>query len=125
MDKILAIGVGGFVGAVARYLLSGWAQRLIDSRLPVGTLLVNVLGCLVIGGLLAAAEARDFLSPNLRLFLTMGLLGSFTTFSTFGYETVTLASNGGMQMAILNVGANVVLGVAAVLAGQGLVKALV
>lgn len=125
MDKILIIGLGGFLGAVARYLLSGWAQRSTDSGLPLGTLLVNVLGCLVIGVLMAVAETRQFLSPNLRLFLMIGLLGSFTTFSTFGYETIVLVKSGEVQAAMLSVAANVVLALAAVIAGQKIVKLIV
>ena len=122
MDKILVIGVGGFVGAVARYCLSGWVQRSTDSGFPLGTLLVNVLGCLVIGALMAAVETRQFLSPNLRLFLTIGLLGSFTTFSTFGHETIVLVNSGEIMAAMWNVGANVVLAVTAVIAGREMVK---
>ena len=109
-------------GAIARYLLSGAAQRWHGGTLPLGTLTVNVLGCLVIGASLALVEDRPLLSPNQRLFLTIGLLGSFTTFSTFGYETVELLRDAEWRWASLNVAANVVMGVAGVVAGRWAVR---
>ena len=122
MDKILIVGVGGFLGACARYLLSGAAQRLHGGTFPLGTLAVNVLGCLLIGVAMAVAEERSLLGPNARLFIMMGLLGSFTTFSTFGYETVELLRDGELRWALYSAAANFVLGVGAVVAGRFLTK---
>ena len=85
MDKIMIVGAGGFLGAVARYLLCGAVQRLHGGTLPLGTLTVNVLGCFIIGVAMAIVENGSFLGPNGRLLLMIGLLGSFTTFSAFGY----------------------------------------
>ena len=91
MSKILLVGFGGFVGAVLRYGISGWVQRWTGSvNFPYGTLAVNLLGCLVIGLLAGLAEDRGLFTPEARLFLFIGVLGAFTTFSTFGIETLNL-----------------------------------
>ena len=90
MVKLLIIGLGGFVGAICRYGLGGWVQRLTGGTFPYGTLVVNVTGCFLIGFLLMLFEQRQLFSPTTRLFLTVGILGAFTTFSTFGYETLEL-----------------------------------
>ena len=90
--QILLVGAGGFVGSVLRYGLSGAVHRLLPfAAFPYGTLAVNVVGCLAIGLLAGWSEARQVIGPELRLFLFIGLLGGFTTFSTFGYETFEMA----------------------------------
>ncbi len=123
MTKLLLIGAGGFCGAVLRYLLSGWAHRVYGGVLPVGTLLVNLVGCFALGVLMTLVE-RQALSPEVRLALGVGLLGALTTFSTFGYETVELVRRGALAPALGNVAGNVVLGVAAVWAGMAAVRSL-
>jgi len=122
--KLLVIGVGGFIGAIARYGLSGLGQRWSPSSFPAGTLFVNVLGCLIIGVLMSFVQDRQWLSPNARLFLMIGLLGSFTTFSTMGYETVELLKGGSVGLAFANVAANVLLGIGAVLGGRAAARLL-
>jgi len=122
MTQLLVVGFGGFIGAIARWGLSGLVQRAAPYSFPVGTLLVNALGCLVIGALMAATEGREWLSEDGRLFLTIGILGSFTTFSTFGYDTFALFRGGDMPMALANVGLNLAVGLAAVLAGNALAR---
>ncbi len=90
LRQLLILGAGGFIGAVLRYGLSGLVHKIRASQsLPYGTLTVNVLGCLLIGVLAGMAESRNVLGPDVRLFLFLGLLGGFTTFSTFGFETMT------------------------------------
>lgn len=117
--KLLWIGLGGCAGSILRYLVAGWAQESSRSAsFPYGTLAVNVLGCLAIGALSQLADARGVFSAETRLFLFVGLLGGFTTFSTFGYETLNLARDGEMLAALLNVTANVVLCLLAVWAGR-------
>jgi len=117
--KVLAVGLGGFLGAISRYLLSGLAQSLFrNATFPVGTLIVNVLGCLVIGVLSELAESRGMLSGFPRAFLFIGLLGGFTTFSAFGNETVLLVRDGQTLSAGANILGNVVLGLAAVWVGR-------
>lgn len=91
MYPVLIVAVGGALGSVARYLLSVWALDLTtDWRFPLGTFLVNVVGCLMIGIVAGLAVKIDFFTPDARLFLFTGLLGGFTTFSAFGLETFHL-----------------------------------
>lgn len=121
MREILLVGVGGFVGSVCRYLASGWVQRLAPGVLfPWGTLAVNVAGCLGIGLAAGVVGARHWAEPEVRLAVTVGLLGGFTTFSTFGAETLGLAREGEAWRAAANVVAQVVLGLAAVWLGDRL-----
>ena len=122
MIKILVIGIGGFVGAIARYGLSGLVQRASPGSFPFGTLAVNVLGCLLIGALMTIVEDRQPFTPTVRLFLFIGLLGSFTTFSTLGYETFEYIKDDDFKLGMYNVLLNVVIGIGAVIAGRVGVK---
>lgn len=91
LGRALIVGAGGFVGSALRFLVSGWVYRAMSfPRFPWGTLAVNLLGCLLLGWLGGLSDARQLFRPETRLFLMVGLLGGFTTFSTFGYETLTL-----------------------------------
>ncbi len=115
---LLIVGAGGLVGAVARYVVGTWAQGLAgSSSFPLGTLLVNVAGCLLIGALAGLAETREALNAQTRAFLIVGVLGGFTTYSAFGYETVALLRNGDTLTGIANVGLQLALGLAAVWVG--------
>jgi CrcB protein len=112
------VALGGSIGAVLRYVLSGLAHRLFPATtLPIGTLCVNVLGCLVIGFLGGLVEDRQLFGPQARLFLFIGLLGSFTTFSTFAYETLALAQQADFARASFNVLVQVALCLACVWLG--------
>lgn len=118
MQKWLFVGCGGFVGSVVRYVLSGIIQRLTGSfTFPYGTLAVNLVGCFAIGVLGGLFESRGVFSEPARLFLLVGLLGGFTTFSTFGFETFSLLRDGETPAALGNAIVQVVGGVAAVWAG--------
>jgi CrcB protein len=118
MRDLLAVALGGAFGSVARYLLSrGLHRALSQPWFPVGTLAVNVLGCLIIGFLGALADHRQLFSPELRLLLFIGVLGGFTTFSSFGYETLALARDGELLAAGGNVVAQLVLGLGGVWLG--------
>jgi len=121
---LLSVGCGGALGALARYGLAGLVHRFYGGFLPVGTLVVNVLGCLLIGAAAALVEDRGLFSPELRLFLLVGFLGSFTTFSTFGHETVALLREGSFLAAAGNASLQLLLGLAAVVAGRGLIHLL-
>lgn len=115
---LLVVGAGGFLGAVGRYLLGVALFPLPGGgRLPYGTAAANIVGCLLIGVVAGMVEGRAAFSPELRLFLTVGVLGGFTTFSTFGYETVQLLRAEGAWLAILNVGVQLTLGLGAVAVG--------
>jgi fluoride exporter len=91
---ILLIGIGGFIGSVARYYSQQIVSKIFPSPLPYGTLSVNVLGCLIIGLVYGLSEKGNVLSPEWRLFLATGLCGGFTTFSTFSYENIQLLRDG-------------------------------
>jgi CrcB protein len=119
--RVLWIGLGGALGAILRYGLASATQSAVGGAFPVGTLLVNVLGCLAIGVLSGMAEARAFASPELRGFLVVGLLGGFTTFSAFANETLLAARDGAPGLALANVLASVTLCLAAAWLGRSLV----
>lgn len=125
MTKLIVIGVGGFIGAIARYGISGWATKWsADSPFPYGTLAVNLIGCFLIGIIMTLVEDGRLFSPQMRLFVTVGVLGSLTTFSTFGFETIELLRAGSMRFLLLNIGANVVLGLVAVMLGRIAVRVI-
>lgn len=124
MIKLLAIGLGGFFGAISRYWLSEIVSRRIGSAFPYGTLAVNFLGCLCIGVIMSLVEEHQMFSPHTRLFILIGILGSLTTFSTFGHETVELLRTGDIRLTLLNIAANIILCIVAVLLGRTGVKLL-
>jgi CrcB protein len=103
MEKILLIAVGGGVGALLRYLISGWGQTLVDGWFPLGTLIVNSVGCLLIGSLGAYFAGPQLIREEYRIALLVGVLGAFTTFSTFSWETLALARDGELRLAMVNV----------------------
>jgi fluoride exporter len=117
--NILFVGLGGALGSIARYLLSSWVQVTAKNiNFPFGTLTVNLIGCFVIGFLAQLAEARGVFTSESRAFVFIGILGGFTTFSSFGNETLNLARGGEMWNALANVGMNVVIGLFAVWLGR-------
>jgi CrcB protein len=121
MLKILLIGLGGFIGAVLRYGISGLVQNLSRSiSFPYGTLAVNVIGCLVIGALSHLVETRGVLNVQARLFIFVGVLGALTTFSTFSNETINLIREGQWLYALANIVLHLILCFAAVLLGRWL-----
>lgn len=123
MHDILLVGLGGSIGAIARYALGSLVLQIsAQGRFPLGTFVVNVLGCLVVGVLAGIGERYAFLGPDARLFLFTGLLGGFTTFSAFGLESVHLVRRGELAVAALYAGGSVVLGIAAVWLGIRLVS---
>lgn len=117
--RILLIGLGGFVGSILRYWLSGLAQNAASgSVFPIGTLIVNVIGCVAIGALSELAEERGFMSPETRALLIVGLLGGFTTFSAFANETLNALRDGALALALTNVVLSVASCLAAVWGGR-------
>jgi len=119
MLRLLLVGLGGFFGSILRYWIGGLAQGSAPrTAFPVGTLVVNVLGCFAIGLLAQLVEARGYLRPETRALLFIGLLGGFTTFSAFAHETVTAAKDGAGGMALLNVAATVILSLGAAWTGR-------
>jgi fluoride exporter len=117
MFPLAVVAVGGAIGAVARYQAAVWMQTRWPGPFPAGTVAVNLVGCFLIGLLAGMLESRPTLSPMVRLFVAAGLLGSFTTFSTFGLETIAAISRGHVVVAFANVAVSVMVGLSAVAAG--------
>jgi fluoride exporter len=125
MFAIVLVGVGSLIGGVLRYGLSTWVHRLLDNPwFPYGTLTVNALGCLIIGFLAGMAETRTAFTSEARLFLFVGVLGGFTTFSSFALETFLLARDTQSAAALINIGSQLILGLAAVWLGSIFARAL-
>jgi CrcB protein len=118
VKSILLVALGGAIGSVARFKLSGWVlHQATHWRFPIGTFVVNVIGCFIAGLLAGMAVKQDVFTPEARVFLFTGLLGGFTTFSAFGLDTVTLLRAGEHGQAAISVGANIIVGILAVYAG--------
>jgi len=118
MQKLLLIAVGGAFGSVLRYVLAGWVQRLGSGSFPVGTLVVNVSGCLAIGLLGMVLTGPWLIREEYRVAILVGILGGYTTFSTFGRETYLLVADGQWGPAIMNVALSNGLGLFAVWFGH-------
>ena len=116
MEKFIAIFVGGGIGALSRYLFAGIVQSRTDSIFPWGTLAVNLLGCFIIGFLWTLFEFLP-VSVTLRLFFITGILGGFTTFSSYGVETLNLARDGELLHAAANIMVSNIAGIALVFCG--------
>jgi CrcB protein len=113
---LVMIAAGGALGALARYSLGGWVQGMISTSFPLGTMVVNILGSFLLGLLFYLLEGLA-LTAEVRSFLTIGLLGAFTTFSTFSYEALVLVQGGEWGRGGLYIGGSVLLGLAGVLCG--------
>ncbi len=121
MYRFFLVGAGGFVGSILRYWFSGlvqmWAQ---NSTFPFGTMAVNVIGCFVIGFLSQLADSRGVFTSDTRALVFVGVLGGFTTFSSFSNDTMNLFRGGETGPALLNLGASIVLGLGAVWLGRAI-----
>ena len=117
IKNLLLIGAGGFIGSVARYLISRLNTHVDWFSIPVGTLLVNILGSLLIGFLIGIAEKSQIMTLELRMFLMVGLCGGFTTFSSFTGENLMLMRNGQFLPLFLYTGLSILLGFTAVYFG--------
>ncbi len=118
MKNIVLVGFGGFIGSIMRYLVTLGSQIwLKELTFPVATLIVNITGCFLLGLFNGWAENHHFFTIQIRLFMFVGILGSYTTFSTFGYETIEMMQNGNMLPALLNVAMQVIAGLLAAFIG--------
>ncbi len=124
MPAMLWVGLGGFVGANARYLLSGWVASRLGAIFPYGTYLINVTGSFILGFFLAFAEDRVWIAPSLRLLFAVGFVGAYTTFSTFEYESVRLLQQRELLFAGLYLIGSVLTGGIAVVLGMALGSSL-
>ena len=124
MIAILWVGLGGFLGANARYLLAGWAARRLGTDFPYGTSIINITGSFILGFFLAFIELRTWIHPSARLFFSIGFVGAYTTFSTFTYESMALMQRGELLLAGTYVFGSVMAGLIAVFAGMVLGRAI-
>ena len=125
MEKVLLAGAGGFLGSALRYAIGGWLARWRSGgECPIETLVITVAGCLVIGFLAGLAETRGVFAGTTRVFLFIGVLGGFTTFSTFGYETFQLLRDGQYGLGALSAGAQLGFGLVAVWLGDAAARLL-
>ena len=115
---LAAVATGGAVGATARYMVSGWVYARFGDGFPTGTLAVNLIGCFFIGLVMEMTETRFLLPPAVKLFVTVGLLGGFTTFSTYSFETLALLRDGAPGLALLNGAGSLALGLVGVWVGM-------
>ena len=122
MLRFLLIAAGAALGANSRYLVSVWAAGRFGVGFPFGTLIVNVTGSLLLGFLLSLTADRLLSSSEMRLFLTVGFLGSYTTFSTYAFESLVLIRSGNVVLGILYITANTLIGLAFALAGIWLAR---
>ena len=122
MSRFLWICLGGAVGTAARYLLSGWALALLGTTFPWGTLAVNVIGSFFIGAIMHVGLTTQVLSPTLRLALTTGVMGGFTTYSAFNYETLRSFQDGAWLMGFVNIAVMLASCLAAGVAGVWLAR---
>lgn len=117
LDKYLWISLGAIIGANARYLISSWAAERWGASFPYGTLLINLTGSLIVGVFLTFATQRALVDPRLRLLIAVGFCGSYTTFSTYTYESINLMLNGSWGAGLLNLLGSSGLGLLAVALG--------
>ena len=120
--NIICVGCGGFLGAISRYIISIYTSKQFLFKIPLGTLIVNVLGGFLIGLIMELTIKNNFISPQLKLFLTTGIMGGLTTFSTFSYETIVLIKKGNILLAILNILLNLILSLLGVVLGNIVIK---
>ena len=118
--RILFLMVFGAAGTLARYGLDGWIQNRVGAAFPAGTLTINVLGCFLLGVVGQYGLTHLSVPPDVRIGLTIGLMGGFTTFSTFGWESVRMLESGEWARALLYIGASVLGGLAAMMMGMRL-----
>ncbi|MDI6605395.1 fluoride efflux transporter CrcB [Aceticella autotrophica] len=122
LQNVFYVGIGGFLGASLRYIISLQLSKWFNSNIPIGTLTVNVIGGLLIGLIMEISLTTDLIPSNLRLFLTTGILGGLTTFSTFSYETIGLFYEGSYLFACVNICLNLFLSLFGVILGRLLCK---
>lgn len=124
MSKLLLIGLAGFIGTLSRYWLSGLVAKRYGETFPLGTLVVNLVGCFLVGLLFYLLQERFLVNQTVRTAVLIGFLGGFTTFSSFGLQTFTLLQDGEFGLAALNVTVANLIGLLLVWAGYTLAKVL-
>jgi len=125
MQKIFYVGIGGFIGASLRYIISIQSTKWFGTNFPFGTLIVNVLGGFLMGVIMQLSSDTTLISPNQKLILTTGILGGLTTFSTFSLETTLLFSDARYTLAALNMGLNLFFSLLGLVAGRILIQKII
>ncbi len=125
MLQVLYVGIGGFIGACLRYGLALYSPLVFGSKMPYGTLIANVTGGILIGLVMKLSTTGNLIPADLRLFLATGLLGGFTTFSAFSYETISLLDDGNYFSGLMNIGLNLFLSLAGVILGRFIAQMIV
>ncbi|WP_050606632.1 fluoride efflux transporter CrcB [Clostridium niameyense] len=120
MQRLFYVGIGGFLGASLRYLITINFQKFFGTQFPYGTLIVNILGGLFFGLIMEINSTTTLISPDLRLFLTTGIMGGLTTFSTFSYETVSFFTSRNYTLACLNTCLNLFLSFLGIILGKSI-----
>lgn len=124
MEKILYVGIGGLLGATLRYLVNLWSVEKLGFAFPYGTLIVNIIGCFILGVFVTICSEKLLANENLRLFVVVGFAGGLTTFSALSYETIKLAESYEILMSGLNIGANVFLGIIFMVFGMAIGRSI-
>jgi len=116
--NLVLVALGGALGAVSRYLMSTWVTNKLGSIFPWGTFAVNILGSFCLGLIFILSLDKSMINPQLKMFISIGFLGAFTTFSTFSVETVNIIKGGDFSGAFLNIGASIIIGLGASFLGM-------
>jgi len=122
--NLVIIGIGGFIGAIARYVIASWIGQKWGRSFPLGTFVINVSGSFFIGLTMTLLTEKFMVNPQWRLLLVVGFLGAYTTFSTFEYESGNLLKDGEWMLASVNVALSVFLGFAALKLGEVIAKSI-
>lgn len=122
MLDLVVVAIGGAIGSVTRYMLGNFITKNYHGSFPVGTFAINILGCFLMGLCMSSLIQKEMAETTWRLFLCVGLLGGFTTFSSFGYEAITMLSNGKTLMAGMYAGCSVVAGLFSAITGMMVAK---
>jgi len=125
LRTILIVGTGGFIGSALRYMIHVLVEKGMTSTFPWATFIANILGCFIIGVVYAFSEKGNLINPELRVFLTVGFCGGFTTFSAFAYNNLNLLKDNSIYYLLLNAGGSLVAGFFAVYLGIVLVRTLI
>ncbi|WP_372751112.1 fluoride efflux transporter CrcB [Labilibaculum sp.] len=118
LRTILLVGIGGFLGSVSRLILGQGLHRIFDTLFPIGTMMVNILGCFLIGLIYSLAERNNLMGSDMRMFMAVGFCGGFTTFSSFAFDQINLLKDSGFLYLSFYVGGSVFLGFLAVYLGM-------
>ena len=125
VEKYLAVGVGGFVGSIARFWLATYIGQRMGTRFPYGTFIVNISGCFLIGMVMTILNEKTQLSSTYRYLIPIGFIGGYTTFSAFEYETLRAIQDGQFAVGLLNVAVSILVGFLMVWTGAMVAKAVV